>query len=111
LLGPPDQQIFIGRNQMVVLAWQPAGELTANEWYAVRLSWAENGVFAQRGGDNIKDTAWRMPADAFFLKADQSTGRAYKWYVYVERVTTGADGQRVGVSVSPPSETRTFFWQ
>lgn len=111
LLGPPDGQIFIGRNQMVVLAWQSAGPLRDDEWYAVRLSWSENGVFAQRGGDNVKDTAWRVPADAFHLKADQETGRAYEWYVYVERVTEGADGQRVGESLSPPSEKRTFYWQ
>jgi hypothetical protein len=96
---------------MVVLAWQAAGELRAGEWYAVRLSWSENGVFAQRGGDNVKETAWRLPADAFHLKADHGTGRAYEWYVYVERVTEGADKQRVGESLSPPSERRTFFWQ
>jgi len=111
LLGPPDEQIFVGRNQLVVLAWQPAGVLEADEWYAVRLSWEENGVFAQRGGDNVREPAWRVPADAVFLEADQDTGRAYRWVVYVERVTVGADGQRVGESLSPPSEARTFYWQ
>ncbi len=111
LLGPPDQQIFSGRNQFVVLAWEPAGELRADEWYAVRLSWSENGVFAQRGGNNVKETAWLVPADLFYLKADQETGRAYEWYVYVERVTEGPNGERVGEPLSPPSEKRVFYWQ
>lgn len=111
LLGPPDGQIFIGRGQFVILHWELAGPLAADEWYAVRLSWSENGVFEQRGGNNLKETSWQIPADFYWGKADQETGRAYKWYVYIERVTETADGQRVGEPLSPPSETRTLYWQ
>jgi hypothetical protein len=111
LVGPDDGAIFIGREQFVVLQWKPAGPLADDEWYAVRLSWSENGVFEQRGGNNLKETAWQIPADFFWGKADQETGRAYTWYVFVERVTETADGQKVGTPLSPPSETRTLYWQ
>lgn len=101
----------MGPEQFVVLSWKPVGTLAADEWYAVRLSWSENGVFSQRGGNNLKETSWRIPADFYWGKADQETGRAYEWYVYVERVTEGEDGQRVGEPVSPFSETRVLYWQ
>jgi hypothetical protein len=111
LIGPPDGQIFTGREQYIVLRWEPAGELGENEWYAVRLSWAENGSLAQRGGNNLKEAAWQIPADFYWGKADHQTGRAYQWYVYVERVTVGENGERVGEAASPASATRTLYWQ
>lgn len=111
LLSPSDGEIFVGRVQFVVLRWQPMGPLAENEWYAVRLSWSENGVSAQRGGNNLKETSWQIPADFYWGKADQETGRAYQWYVYIERVTETEDGQRVGEPVSPVSETRILYWQ
>ena len=94
-----------------MLSWEPAGKLAEDEWYAVRLSWSENGSFSQRGGNNLKGTSWRIPADFYYGKADHATGRAYEWYVYVEQVTEAEDGQRVGEPVSPFSETRVLYWQ
>jgi len=111
LASPADGAIFVGSEQYVVLQWEPVGPLAADEWYAVRLSWSENGVFEQRGGNNLKETTWQIPADFFWGKADQETGRAYKWYVFVERVTETADGKKVGEPFSPSSETRTLYWQ
>lgn len=111
LISPQDGQIFAGREQFVILRWESVGRLAENEWYAVRLSWAENGEFAQRGGNNLKETSWQIPANFYYGKADQKTGRVYEWYVYVEQVTEGEDGQRVGEPVSPLSETRVLYWQ
>jgi hypothetical protein len=111
LVEPPEDKIFIGSDQLIVLSWESVGPLAADEWYAVRLSWSEQGVFGQRGGNNLKETSWRIPADFYWGKADQETGRAYEWYVYVEQVTQTEDGQRVGKPVSPASETRTLYWQ
>ena len=111
LIGPEDGHIFSnGREQEVILRWESAGPLAADEWYAVRLSWSESGVFAQRGGDNVKDTSWLVPAWLYYGKADQATHRAYQWYVYVERVTQSADGRRIGEPLSPFSDKRTFYW-
>lgn len=111
LSGPPDGEIFIGRDQFVILHWESVGQLADNEWYAVRLSWSENGTFGQRGGNNLKETAWQIPASFYWGRADQATGRAYEWYVYIERVTQDESGQRVGQPASPPSEKRVLYWQ
>jgi RNA polymerase subunit RPABC4/transcription elongation factor Spt4 len=111
LVSPPDGEIFVGREQSVVLIWESVGLLAEDEWYAVRLSWSENGAFSQRGGNNLKETSWQIPADFYWGKADHETGRAYEWYVYVEQVTETEDGRRVGEPVSPPSETRVLYWQ
>jgi hypothetical protein len=111
LIGPADGKIFAGQEQFVLLSWEPAGKLAEDEWYAVRLSWSENGSFSQRGGNNLKGTSWRIPADFYYGKADHETGRAYQWYVYVEQVTEMEDGQRVGEPVSPFSDTRVLYWQ
>ena len=111
LVGPADGEIFVGQDQFVILRWQPVGTLAENEWYAVRPSWSEGGVFAQRGGHNLKETEWRIPADFYWGKADQDTGREYQWYVFIERVTEAADGTKVGEPVGPASETRTLYWQ
>jgi len=111
LLGPPDGEIFVGREQFVVLSWKPVGLLAPDEWYAVRILWSEDGVSAQRGGTNLKETSWQVPADFYWGKADQETGRAYEWYVYIEKVAQSQEGQRVGEAVSAPSETRVLYWQ
>jgi hypothetical protein len=103
--------VIVGKAQLVVLRWQPTGILAEDEWYAVRISWTENGVFSQRGGNNLKEASWQIPAEFYWGKADHETNRAYEWYVYVERVTETDDGQRVGEPISPVSETRTLYWQ
>ncbi|MEJ2560327.1 MAG: hypothetical protein P8186_29745, partial [Anaerolineae bacterium] len=103
LRSPLDGEVLVGRGQFVVLRWESVGPLAEDEWYAVRLSWSENGTIAQRGGNNLKETSWQIPADFYWGKADQETGRAYEWYVYIERVTETEDGQKVGEPVSPPS--------
>jgi hypothetical protein len=111
LISPSNEEVFVGSEQLVVLSWEPVGSLSEDEWYAVRLSWSEGGVFGQRGGNNVKETSWRIPAEFFWGKADHESGRAYEWYVYVERVTETDDGQRVGEPVSDPSENRILYWQ
>ena len=96
---------------MVILSWEPAGQLAADEWYAVRLSWRENGVFSERSGNNVKETSWQLPANLLWGKADHETGRQYEWYVFVEKVSQTDTGEKKGESQSPPSEKRTFLWQ
>jgi hypothetical protein len=111
LTGPPDGAIFSGQDQFVVLSWEPAGELAEDEWYAVRISWAENGTLSQRGGNNLKEASWQIPADFYWQKADHESGRAYEWYVYVERVSEADDGEKVGEPVSSFSEPRVLYWR
>ncbi len=108
ILAPEDGVQFTG-GQLVELKWEPAGELAENEWYAVRMTWLQNGERAF-GGTNTKNTSWVIPAEQYYGKADQGTGRVYEWYVFVERVTVNENGEKVGEPVSEQSETRTFFW-
>ncbi len=108
IVTPDDGAQFTG-GQPVVLQWEPAGDLADDEWYAVRMTWLENGERAF-GGTNTKDALWQIPPEQYYGKADQGTGRVYEWHVFVEKVTTDASGKKVGEPMSLNSETRTFFW-
>lgn len=109
ILGPDNGKIFV-RDAEVALKWQDMGPLADNETYAVRLSWLENGQVSF-GGTNIKQNYWLVPSEMYWGLADQSTGRQYEWFVFIEAITTDANGQQVGQPVSPVSETHNFLWQ
>jgi hypothetical protein len=109
LLGPEDGQIF-GRDGELVLKWENIGPLADNEWYAVRLTWLQDGQLSF-GGDNIKQNFWIVPPDLYWGLADQSTGRKYEWYVYIEAITTDENGQQVGQAASEVSDSASFLWQ
>jgi hypothetical protein len=109
LLGPENGKIF-ARDQELLLTWQDMGPLADNEWYAVRLTWLQNGQISF-GGNNIKQNFWIVPPDQYWGLADQSTGRKYEWFVFVEKITTDANGQQVGQAVSEVSDRLSFLWQ
>jgi hypothetical protein len=109
LLGPNDGEHY-ERGKELVLEWEPAGPLALNEWYAVRMSWIENGQPAY-GGTNTKDTYWVVPPEQYYGKADPLPARVYTWQVFVERVTIDDQGNSTGLPISQPSESRTFFWE
>ena len=93
-----------------MLKWADMGPLADNEWYAVRLSWQQNGQLSF-GGTDVKETSWIVPPDLYWGLADQSTGRKYEWFVFIEAITTDANDQQVGQPVSPVSDTGNFLWQ
>jgi hypothetical protein len=109
LLGPPDGQIF-NRGNFLYLSWQPAGDLGPDETYAVRLTWLQDGKTAY-GGINTKETKWLVPPELYFGLADQSTNRAYKWSVVVEKQAKDDAGTTTTLMQSPVSDSRTFYWQ
>ncbi len=109
LLEPEDRTLF-GRDAELVLKWEAMGPLADNEWYAVRLNWLENGR-QSFGGTNIKENFWIVPPEQYWGLADQSTGRKYEWFVFIEAVTTDKNGQQVAKPVSEVSETASFLWQ
>lgn len=108
LLGPEEGKLF-GRNEEVVLRWENMGSLAPNEWYAVRLTWLQNGE-RSFGGTNIKDNFWVVPPEQYWGLADQFTGRKYEWFVFVEEIKE-ENGQRVARPVSETSERSVFLWQ
>jgi hypothetical protein len=109
LLGPPDGQVFV-RDDELILSWQDMGILADNEWYAVRLTWLQDGQLSY-GGNNIKQNFWRVPADFYWGLADQDTGRQYEWYVFIEAITTDENGQQLAQPVSEASDISSFLWQ
>lgn len=94
----------------MVLRWENVGELAPNQWYAVRLTWQQNGQLAF-GGHNLKENLWVVPPDLYWGLADEFTGRQYEWFVFIEEITTNESGQEVGRPVSEVSERSTFLWQ
>ena len=109
LLDPKDGEIFVHDDELI-LSWQDMGTLADNEWYAVRLTWLQDGQISF-GGNNIKENFWILPPDFYWGLADQDTGRKYEWFVFVEEITTDENGQQVGRPVSEVSETSSFLWQ
>ncbi len=109
LAGPEDGKIF-GRQEELLLRWEDLGPLAPNEWYAVRLSWLQDGQLSF-GGTNVKENFWIVPPELYWGLADEFTGRRYEWYVFVEEITTTESGQQVGRPASEVSGRRTFLWQ
>jgi len=109
LLGPDDGTLF-GRDAEIVLKWADMGPLAENEWYAIRLNWLENGQLSF-GGTNIKENFWIVPADQYWGLADQSTGRKYEWFVFIEAITPNENGEQIARPASEVSDTLSFLWQ
>ena len=108
-LGPEDGRIF-ARRQELILRWEDVGPLEPDEFYAVRMTWLQEGQLAY-GGTNVKENFWKVPADAYWGLADEFTGRRYQWYVYIEKITTDETGQQFGRPVNDASDTLSFLWQ
>ena len=109
LLGPEPEKIY-GRDEELVLRWTDIGPLDANQWYAVRLSWMQDGQLSF-GGHNLKENFWVVPPESFWGLADEFTGRRYEWFVFIEEIGADSRGQQVGRPVSEVSDPATFFWQ
>jgi len=105
----PDNGVEIGGSDAhITLRWQSAGALAEDEWYALSLRFSAGGI-THYSGTWTKETSWVVPTE-LFTKAGQAE-RIFKWDVTVMRQTsTKADGGREGVTISPTSETRAFFW-
>ncbi|MFH1929255.1 MAG: hypothetical protein ABIK79_13935 [Chloroflexota bacterium] len=108
LSGPDDGSRFQGRKTEIILSWEAVGSLGEDEWYDVSLRfWAEDRM--HYSGAWVKELQWRVPKE---LHRSPDPGQpGFQWDVTVMR-QTGAkpDGGRDGVSVSPTSETRVFYW-
>ncbi|MCB9099608.1 MAG: zinc ribbon domain-containing protein [Anaerolineales bacterium] len=109
LRGPADGKLF-GKDEEIILRWEDMGQLAPNEYYAVRMTWQQDGQVAY-GGSNVKDTFWEIPPDQYWGLADEFTGRKYEWYVYIEQIATNEEGRQVGRPVSEVSDTLSFLWQ
>lgn len=109
LLSPADGQQFEGSGATIILAWQPVGTLAADEWYSINIRFMAGGE-PHYSETWIKETSWQVWQELYY-QAGQNE-RHFEWSVVVMRQTgTRANGGREGVSISPPSEIRSFYWQ
>jgi LysM repeat protein len=107
LLMPGDRNSSTGEGTQIVLQWQTKENLPLGTVYRVTIMDTEQGVPVTHPFD-WKTTSFPVPG-WLWGKADQPA-REYRWSVQVVQLATdGKGGERV-IELSPPSETRTFYW-
>jgi LysM repeat protein len=109
LTMPGDNASYSGDTAQIVLQWQVVPDLPSSAQYQIEFRWTGNGVSTTAFERvSASSTGSRVPP-WLYLKADQPS-RRYSWWVHVIQVTTdGKGGERI-IELSPPSETRTFYW-
>lgn len=95
LLSPRDGERFSGETTEILLRWEWAGTLGQNDWFDVQM-WLEGEP--PQGRTWTKQTSWQV--DPMFHD------NIWNWRVVVVRGVQGASR----TEISPPSETRRFFW-
>lgn len=101
LVSPPNDQRF--EQRMPTLAWQPVGDLAADEYYVVTIPHAQ-GVDEQW----TKDTRVNPPA---YLLNLAFPNHRYTWDVRVRLHTgTKANGGKDGPERGAVSEQGSFYW-
>ena len=109
LLGPKENRVY-SRGEEIVLRWRDMGPLKENEWYAVRMTWLQDGQLAF-GGTDVKENYWLVPPEQYWGLADQFSGRKYEWVVFIEEIVTDDNGNQVGRPISEVSDPLSFLWQ
>lgn len=110
LISPTDGERIIGPNKRVLLQFQPAQPLGAQEWYRVQVD------FLDRAGNPVswcgftRESAQEFPRD--FFDDSSPNVRSFLWRVNV--VQSGqfnpATCDAPYDTVSAPSDVRTFYW-
>jgi hypothetical protein len=89
---------------MIVLRWQPVGELAPTEQYAVRLIYRHQNEIVYKGAQ-VRETEWTVPP-SLFSQAD-GPEHLYEWFVVVEHL----NDENIGISISPESQRHRFTWK
>jgi capsular polysaccharide biosynthesis protein len=109
LLSPLDKQDF-PPDAEIVLAWQPAGTLAADAYYAITVSYSHLGETWFDDVPWTRNTSWTLTEHAYLQ--DLSDNGQYRWSVQVVRQTgTDANGKPTGVPLSAQSEVRLLTWR
>jgi hypothetical protein len=107
LLAPPDGQVIVNQDS-VLLTWASVGRLADDEWYVVRLRLPSNTEPTEPAW--TRTTSWRISAD--LRPSGSAIDEPFEWQVGVVRlVSPSSDDSRQIESLSPPSDTRAFYWQ
>ncbi len=110
LTSPGEGARFDGASTFLEMTWQPVAGLMPGNQYQVIVRWNEQG--------GPQEHWWLTPGSPtpgtrapswLWGRADQPD-RKYTWFVRVVQVATdGQGGERI-IPLSPPSQTRVFYW-
>lgn len=110
LVAPADGERIQGANKQIVLTFQPAQPLGAQEWYRVQVDYLDRASRPVSWCAFTRDNAFKFPREIF----DESSPnvRSFLWRVNVVRASqvnpTTCDAPYD--ILSAPSEAWTFFW-
>jgi hypothetical protein len=94
----------------VILAWKLVGELPPDAYFVITVAYAHLGATWYDDVPWTQDTSWTLSEHSYLQ--DLSDDGRYQWSVQVMYQTgVGANGQPIGVPLSPPSEVRTLLWR
>jgi hypothetical protein len=109
LVAPPNGQVF-DRGAEIVLQWQPVGNLPAEGYYEIIVTYPHGGDTWTDETPWIKDTRWTLSEHSYL--PDLADGGLFQWSVQVMQKTgEDAKGKPIGTALSPASEVRTLTWQ
>jgi LysM repeat protein len=104
LLAPGNDDGF-NADTLPVLAWQPVPGVNAGDYYYVVVRFTlKNGDMGFAIGETT-DASFTVPRWVF--DQAQTPDRIGRWSVQVRRLGPAGDA----IEVSPPSETRSFYWR
>ena len=58
-------------------------------------------------GGAVKETQWRVPVEVGLGEAGNDR---FYWWVTVRQANTASGPDQLDLALSPPSNTRTFYW-
>ncbi|MBM4431547.1 MAG: FHA domain-containing protein [Chloroflexi bacterium] len=99
--GPGNGDVFTDQHPYVEMSWESAGTLAPEECYEVWVSFQEGGK-PVTVTNQTQGLSWHFPQE-YFRRAD-APERRYEWKVIVR-------SQPGNQQLSPPTETRYFFWR
>lgn len=106
LVGPPLGERFVGSASKIILSWQPAQPLAADEYFQVRVDYNYGEGNPQRAF-STRASSFELPAS---LYANPNCG-VFNWQVTVMRQTgTDESGAPEGEAVSYPSLYWYVIW-
>lgn len=106
IAGPQDGALYRGEFTSIALQWQPVGVLAGDEYYDVTVMHYQ-GEEARYWGGAVRDTSWQVPVEAGL---GQAANDRFYWWVTVRQANTAPGPGQLDLALSPPSETRTFYW-
>jgi hypothetical protein len=104
LLTPTNGDGFAAGAQPV-LSWRAAPGISPQDYYHVLVKYTTRDGRANFLEDRITGTSYAVPL--WFYDLASTPDRLGEWSVQVRRM--GADGEEI--KISPPSESRIFYWR